>query len=163
MSKLRLEGEQFIDVLKSPEMISWIQDLYDGNFIDKQERTLQLYIASYVLFSCFYKEGAIYHPRALKIEERPDSADSDIPDISLPNESYEKVDVWVEIKNHFKQEDLNSTEVEKIERDFKKANDSGALGVVMVALELEGCLDYITPILEKYPDVTLIPLLPRGH
>ena len=150
--------------LESDELRMWILVLRNNDFINENrgERTLQMWICSHLIRKFFFGDPPRYHFRRILAEERASEGESDIGDIMLPSQTHEKrVDVWVEIKNHFGKNSLTAAEQTKLERDFEKCqksvNNGGSAGVVLVTIDhVADAEQYTGPLNEKYPDVTVV-------
>lgn len=161
---MRFDSDAFLRILSSEEMHDWIMTLHSQGFLNRYERTVQTYIVSYVLMNCFYGEGALYEPRPIKIEERPNSIGEDpIPDISLPSQNYAGVpEVWIELKDYFGQIDLTPQDLRDLEWDFTKAadaSDEGNMGIVLIVGEdrvaIMGGIEE-AGLVESFPQVEVI-------
>ena len=137
---MRFDSNAFLHILSSEEMHDWIMTLHSQGFLNRFERTVQTYIVAYVLMVCFYGEEALYEPRPIKIEERPNSRGEDpIPDISLPSQNFKGVpEVWIELKDYFGQSGLTDQDLRDLRWDFTKAADAcneGNMGIVLIVGE----------------------------
>lgn len=161
---MRFDGDAFLHVLSSQEMHHWIMNLHSQGFLNRFERTVQTYIVAYVLMNCFYGEGALYQPRPIKIEERPNSiGENPIPDISLPSQNFRGVpEVWIELKDYFGQPRLNPQDLKDLKWDFTKAAvacDEGNMGIVLIVGEdRDAIMGEIEEngLVEEFPQVEVI-------
>ena len=160
-----LPSDVFAGELRSEGLRDWIIQLREAGYIHegRGERTLQMWICSHLVQKFFSAESGVYRIRPIIIEERALQGDSDIGDIMLPSQSVNgKIDVWVEIKNHFGCSTLSDTQMKNLEKDFVKCRrniEKGGLGVVLITMDrVEDAEAVTSPLALKYEGVQVVTI-----